>query len=132
MSAVNVKPNLLSDRRAFIFFGSLVFLDLATKVLMRHLGSFETNSGVSFGLLSGSVNSLVVLIWILVCAAFVYRFVRTKSLELLLISAGGVGNLLDRLYFGKVTDWIHVLMWFNIADILIVLGAAYLLIKTLR
>ncbi len=43
-----------------------------------------------------------------------------------LVSAGALGNALDRLLHGRVVDFIHVRFWpiFNVADALIVAGAA--------
>ena len=47
-----------------------------------------------------------------------------------LIVAGALGNALDRLAHGHVVDFIHVHFWpvFNVADILVVAGVAFLLV----
>ena len=52
-----------------------------------------------------------------------------------LIIAGGAGNLYERIVYGCVADYIKVFSWypsFNLADCLVVAGAALLLIKQLR
>jgi signal peptidase II len=53
---------------------------------------------------------------------------------LLLVLAGAVGNYLDRLARGYVVDFIHITHWpvFNVADILIVVGGALVLLNQLR
>jgi len=67
---------------------------------------------------------------------------RRAARELLpfaLILAGGLGNLIDRLRFGHVVDFIHFhvrdsFSWpiFNVADVLIVIGIGLLLLQTMR
>ena len=53
------------------------------------------------------------------------------------IAGGAVGNVLDRLRFGAVVDFIHAHAWgwswyvFNVADAAIVCGVATLLIEGL-
>ncbi len=53
---------------------------------------------------------------------------------LLFIAAGAFSNLLDRISFGHVVDFINVPFWsvFNLADIYIVAGAVIFFILTLR
>ena len=55
------------------------------------------------------------------------RLSRTK-LALLLVTAGAVGNYLDRILRGYVVDFMHVEHWpvFNVADIYVTLGVALL------
>jgi signal peptidase II len=64
---------------------------------------------------------------------------RTTTLGCGLILGGAAGNLLDRLGTGEVTDYLDLQFWplqawpvFNAADIAIVLGAATLLLASLR
>jgi signal peptidase II len=49
-----------------------------------------------------------------------------------MILAGGIGNILDRLLRGSVTDFIHVHHWpiFNVADSLVLVGAVMLIFAT--
>jgi signal peptidase II len=48
-----------------------------------------------------------------------------------LVCAGAIGNWLDRLMRGHVIDFIHVRSWpvFNVADVLVVLGVALLMLR---
>jgi signal peptidase II len=54
-----------------------------------------------------------------------------SSLALILIGAGAVGNLLDRLTRGYVVDFVRVGPWpiFNVADVLICIGVGLLLVS---
>jgi len=64
---------------------------------------------------------------------------RLTPLALGLIMAGAVGNLIDRLAYGEVVDFLDVHLWrgytwptFNIADSAIVLGVLILLIEVFK
>ena len=59
------------------------------------------------------------------------RFTGWKRAGLVLVLAGAVGNYTDRLVRGYVVDFIHVTHWpvFNVADILICIGLALLLLN---
>jgi signal peptidase II len=61
---------------------------------------------------------------------------RLSALALGLILGGAVGNLLDRLIYGEVVDFLHLRLWagyswpdFNVADSSIVIGVALLVIE---
>jgi signal peptidase II len=60
------------------------------------------------------------------------RKARNRGLRfaLLLISAGAIGNGLDRLFRGYVVDFIHIHYWpvFNVADIYITVGTLLLVL----
>ena len=49
-----------------------------------------------------------------------------------MVMAGGIGNLIDRVRFGYVVDYLDVKLFnfavFNFADVCVVLGAIFLLI----
>lgn len=86
------------------------------------------NSGVAFGFLSG--GGVVVLACTLVAlAALVLYFFRHPARRGLwiptgLLLGGAIGNLVDRLMHGSVTDFIKLPHWpaFNIADVAITVG----------
>jgi len=92
------------------------------------------NTGAAFGLFQGhsfalTIVSLVAIAVLLLYAFFIYR--RFPFLEdrlgksaLGLVLGGTVGNLIDRVHFGYVTDFIAVGIWpvFNIADSAITVG----------
>lgn len=91
------------------------------------------NTGAAFGMLKGQTWLLVsVAFAVLAGVVFVGVKVRPKSaiaqFALALIAAGAVGNLIDRLFAGGVTDFFDVGWWpvFNIADISLNVGVAML------
>ncbi|MBE1236413.1 lipoprotein signal peptidase [Phaeovibrio sulfidiphilus] len=97
------------------------------------------NTGVSFGLFSnGSPWSVYALagLALLVCVALLWwlRRVETRAqmLALGLIVGGAFGNVVDRLVYGAVVDFLDVHAFghhwpaFNVADSAICVGAAFL------
>ncbi len=112
------------------------------------IGFFRTvhthNTGAAFGLFQGhsfvfTVIAIIGIAIILLCVFFVYpRFPflnnRLSRVALGLVLGGTVGNLIDRLRFGGVTDFISIGIWpaFNIADSAIVVGAIILAYSLLR
>ena len=139
-------------RQDLLFFGIVaawLAFDQITKVVVRatldrgdawELASFfrfshVTNTGAAFGLFADKGELLAVSSAVAVVALLVYYFVPTVEhwlmrLGLALILAGAVGNLLDRLYQGHVTDFIDFAHYpaFNVADSGITLGIAALAI----
>ena len=93
-----------------------------------------TNTGSAFGLFQGqtfplTIVAVVSVVALLLYAVFFYR--RFPFLDnclawvgLSLILGGTVGNLIDRLRLGHVTDFIDFGFWpaFNIADSAVVVG----------
>ena len=90
------------------------------------------NSGVAFSLLTGSEAAVVAVTVVIVTAvlAFFARQRRRRFLWLAtgLIVGGALGNLLDRIRTGAVTDFIQLPHWpaFNLADSAITLGVVAL------
>lgn len=88
------------------------------------------NSGASFGLFQGNSLFFAVLTFFIM-AVILFVFVRYKQHNFftyfagIAIVAGGFGNLIDRVMFEYVIDYIHVMFFpyvFNFADSLVVLG----------
>jgi len=105
------------------------------------------NSGAAFGLLTDQSILLAVVASAGVVLLLVYAFFFHHrlpflnnipgSLALGLILGGTIGNLIDRLLRGYVTDFISVSIWpdFNIADSAVTVGAimvAYSLLLMVR
>jgi lipoprotein signal peptidase len=102
------------------------------------------NHGVTFGLLNGFGAWGA---WILTAAALLIvlalgiwlRHAETRRVAAALgaIGGGAIGNVLDRLRFGSVVDFIHAHVgnwsWyvFNVADAAIVCGVAVLVVDSL-
>ena len=92
------------------------------------------NTGIGFGLASMETSAyyhMLTLLILFVNIALIFILVRSKGIYSYLIAiviAGSLGNLLDRMYYYAVPDFIdfHIkgFHWFvfNIADIFITLG----------
>ena len=101
---------------------------------------FVRNTGVSFGMFSEwgilgryffSIFSIVVGCFLILLAIF--SDTKTFRISLGLISAGALGNAIDRVYFGGVIDFIDFFIYnfhwpaFNFADIFITVGVILVL-----
>lgn len=101
------------------------------------------NRGMAFGLFSQEPNSfwvwiVYICVIVIVFILFLYKkfFNKEKSARLFLamILAGALGNLIDRIRFGYVIDFLDLRIWpvFNIADSAITIGAILLMLKIVR
>ena len=123
---------------------SLRFLsDVATVPVFPgvfHL-TLTLNTGVAFGLFRGYGFGLTVLT-LAFLSVLVVSSVRRGTAErpevtrwsLALIVAGAVGNLIDRVRFGGVVDFLDFRVWpiFNLADSCITIGAGLMAWTLLR
>ncbi|MAS86462.1 MAG: signal peptidase II [Micavibrio sp.] len=101
------------------------------------------NEGVSFGLLNGFGETALILSFLSICISiglgvWMLKTERNFIRYTLAITIGGaIGNVIDRLRFGAVADFldIHVMGYhwpaFNLSDSAITLGVALLLIDTI-
>jgi signal peptidase II len=136
-------------RRAAIVAAVVIAADQLTKALVR--GSLApgdqrrlipgvlalvhtTNTGVAFSAFSGNA-AVVTLLALVVLAALLGFFARYSHQPLLwlavgLIAGGALGNLIDRLRSGAVTDFIKLPDWpaFNLADSAITIGVVALVL----
>jgi len=100
------------------------------------------NPGSAFGLfntLPGG-RALLTLVGVIAVLAIGVMVRRAKDhqrwliLALALVAGGAVGNLIDRVYFGVVTDFVlwrykeHEWPVFNVADVVLVIGVAILIL----
>lgn len=102
------------------------------------------NRGVTFGLLSGegAWNHLILALVAVAIAAFLLRWMvraenRLTALALGAVVGGAVGNVIDRVRFGAVVDFVDTHAWgwhwyvFNVADAAIVCGVVALVADAL-
>ncbi|MFC1647834.1 signal peptidase II [Nanoarchaeota archaeon] len=94
------------------------------------------NTGASFGMLQ---DTNIYLIWVSIIAlgAIMYYYntvPRDQQIALVLVSAGIIGNFIDRVLFGFVIDFIDLKFWpvFNVADSCISIGVVWLAIMMIR
>ena len=86
------------------------------------------NSGIAFSLFTGS-EVVVIIVSVVVLAVVIGYFARHRDRRWMwlacgLVAGGALGNLLDRVRVGVVTDFIKLPDWpaFNIADASITVG----------
>ena len=132
----------------------MVILDQVTKIIVRHtmflhqsfplIGdllkiTYIENRGVAFSMFQESQNKLVlIVIPVIVMAGLLLYYRKAKqnygslfSISVMMIVAGGFSNLIDRVIYHSVTDFID-LKWFaifNVADIFAVVGCIFLVIS---
>jgi signal peptidase II len=132
--------------------GTIVLLDQITKALVRsNLLQGEVwspwpwlmpyarivhwyNTGVAFGMLQGQ-NLIFTILAVIIAAAIVYYYPKFSKedwplrLALALQFGGALGNLIDRINIGHVTDFISIgnFAVFNIADASITLGVGVMI-----
>lgn len=95
------------------------------------------NRGAAWGILKGApwVFNTISIIAVILIIAFLYlgkASSRIQALGLALIASGGIGNLIERLSKGYVTDFLHATFIdfpiFNVADCLVCIGAGVLIL----
>lgn len=101
---------------------------------------YVKNKGAGFGILKNQ-RWLLITVTVLVIAAIVVYIVKDKRKHPVLITsavfiiAGGVGNLIDRIFNGFVVDFFNLLFIdfpvFNFADTCVTIGAGLLIIYIL-
>lgn len=96
------------------------------------------NRGVAFGLADGAGAPLIVLTMVAL-GVVAYLFARNPTRPGMwvaagLLAGGAIGNLVDRVRVGEVTDYVDLSPWpaFNLADVAITLGVLVLVFIYLR
>jgi len=140
---------------------SVLFLDQATKLIIIrspifHYGEtinlipfvlnsvFAWNTGVTFGFFHNDHSWMIVIPAAMLIMAILIRWiVRTNSalvsVSVATILGGALGNVIDRVRYGKVVDFLHLHLGtldpfpyiFNVGDSAIVLGVAALMFDAL-
>lgn len=133
-------------------------LDIATKALaLERLRAFQPhevipgffslslvfNRGAAFGILPGRACIFMVLAAGTILAMLIFAWLNKSASVMLtialgLVCGGAAGNLLDRIRFGHVVDFLdfYIGRWhwpaFNVADSSICIGAGLLILHSLR
>jgi signal peptidase II len=96
------------------------------------------NEGIAFGMLQGFGALLAPVAVIIAFATWLYSYRNPKEsswthLAMGLLSGGAIGNLIDRLALGKVTDMFSIRVFefpvFNVADSCISIAGAILVLR---
>ena len=127
----------LSSKEAVVVFlkqKPFNYYDLIDGVLALN---YSENTGAGWGMFKDHTEALIVITAICMAAVLAYLIIcpRTKKLirlPLVLILAGGLGNLVDRIALGYVRDFIQFTFMdfpiFNLADNFLTIGTAWLII----
>jgi signal peptidase II len=151
MNSVTTMPTAPRLRRLLFIAAALAVLalDQTSKGLVRTLMDrgeawpdewavrvhYVTNTGAAFGILKDQTGFLIVTT--VIGLAAIYLYYRYPPFDHLaapvamgMMLGGAIGNLVDRLRVGRVTDFIDFPFWpaFNVADSSIVVGIAILLL----
>ena len=124
------------------YWASAVLQPVGTMPLIPHVVGlrFVLNNGAAFGMLAGKQVFLQVITGVALLAMLIYLLRKKPASKLeytafLLVFAGGVGNMVDRVLNGVVVDYIELLFMnfavFNFADILVCVGVGLLFIALL-
>ncbi len=128
-------------------------VDQLTKVLVRsgvELGSTDPifpalklvhveNRGVAFGAFAGDGQTIVIIVIAVALAGLLAYFATHAAqpgvwLPTGMLIGGALGNIIDRIGQGAVTDFLKIPAWpaFNIADVAITVGVLALLVVVER
>lgn len=138
-----------------LFAGIIIALDQITKYLVvKNIGLTEAvtlipkmldlvyvkNTGAAFNILSGRIGLLSIISLLFSVGVIWYMIAKKPKNRLLVTSvmllfAGAVGNMIDRIFRGFVVDFIKTVFIefpvFNVADIAITVGAVMLIVYLL-
>lgn len=127
-----------------------IIIDQLTKFLINqnieYLKSFQIiknffyftnahNNGAAFSILSGYNLLFISITLIVIC--LIDKYIE-KNISFYILLGGIIGNLIDRLIFGYVRDFLDFRIFnynfpiFNISDICICLGIFLIIIKTIK
>jgi signal peptidase II len=133
----------------FLIMAALVAVDQAVKqlVVTKYKNSdlplignyirlyYTENTGAAFSIMQGKMMLLIIATSVMVAVCITLLITqklegKSANMALALISAGGLGNLIDRIFRGYVVDFIYPAFIrfaiFNIADSCVVAGALLL------
>lgn len=105
------------------------YLDLPYKITEFFRFTLVHNDGIAFSLKLKKELTLILTAVVLVGLLFMFfqKYAsKTKAIALALVLGGALGNFLDRISWGAVTDFISVFSFpiFNFADTFITVGLA--------
>lgn len=100
--------------------------------------TYTKNIGAAFGIGTPTIVLIVniVLVIGIIIAIMKFKNLITNYIPVTLLLAGGIGNLIDRIFRGYVIDFIDVNLFdfpnFNIADICIVFGVIVIIYEIIK
>lgn len=114
-------------------FGLFLLITLVLRAITRFFvfsTDYSVNSKMCFGLFLNNPIATIILALFFIGFALLYYYKPKHRLPIIIIEAGILSNLLDRIFFNGVVDYLN--LWyiptFNMADVLII-GGLLLLIR---
>ncbi len=103
---------------------------------------YVTNKGIAWGM-GGHLQNFIIVARTAIIGGLITYLARSpkayaQRIPLMLIIAGGLGNIIDYFIYGHVVDMFHFILWgysfpvFNVADASIFFGILTLLLKGLK
>ncbi len=102
---------------------------------------FTTNPGIAFGMLGGKgwlfipISSIAIILAIVALIYFRKKLSPLLSVALAMITGGGIGNQIDRIFRGEVIDFLNFQFFdfpiFNVADCFVTVGCVLAVIAVL-
>ena len=128
--------DIVSKRLIFNYIDLYNFINIFFFLDITHIHNF----GISFGLLSGFVDSWILILIGLFVVGFIFYLMISSTDErekmgLFFVISGAMSNIIDRTFNGYVIDFIYLhygnLYWpaFNFADIYITIGIIMLILS---
>ena len=145
---MNNKPKIIINSIILLIIDIVIKLIISNKLIFNQsikvINNFfyiiyVKNTGVAWSILSGKINLIIVITLIIIAILIIYIF-NKKSYSVLeiisysMILSGSIGNLIDRIIYGYVIDYLdfNILGYnypiFNFADMCIVIGIILILI----
>lgn len=118
--------------KLLFLFVVLIFFDQILKYLSNNS---ICNPNIAWSL--PIAPAIFYFVWTAIIAVLIYIFLKTKifhqKIFLIFIFSGAISNLIDRVRFGCVVDYIDLKFWpvFNLADVYITVGVILLIISNL-
>ena len=148
---IMVNKEVLYNLKFIVLIISLVAVDLVSKsfaISSLSFGESSTtllpfvdllliyNSGIAFGIFDNSgilASNILLLVTFLILCYLIWMIINepqtNKKYSLSIVTAGAIGNIIDRANDGQVTDFLHLeilnfsFFVFNLADAFITIGA---------
>lgn len=110
-----------------------ILTDQIAKFLAKKYLTISTNTGAIFGILQNQ-TTIIILLTFFALGFLIYYTNKLNPIGLGLIFGGLIGNLLDRLIYSYVIDFIKISIWpaFNLADVFLVIGIIILILKEFK
>ena len=133
-----------ADRLSKLFFSDLLAYGESLPIIRNVLHmTLVHNTGIAFGFFKdqGIVFIVIPVIAIFLLAFNIYYYRQNNEalsrlyiISFSMILGGAIGNLIDRIVYGHVIDFIDFRIWpvFNIADSAITVGAVLIAFKCFR